>query len=90
MQRIAIFCVSLQCQLQTNIQTFMKLTRKAKEKLNKNNGAKAKLCAAFDSSYDTIQRWIRDNEEDSKLTTMKALSIIETEIGLTQNEILTQ
>lgn len=67
----------------------MKLTTKAKKKLDGSNKAKARLCAEFDSSYDTVQRWIRENEDDSKLTTVKAVKILEEEIGLPQTEILT-
>lgn len=66
----------------------MKLTKKAQKVVDKNKALKALLCAEFDSNYDTMQRWVRENKEDSKLTTVKAVTIIEKETGLKQDEIL--
>lgn len=66
----------------------MKLANKAKKLLNENNAAKARLCAAFDASYDTVQRWIRKNDNDSKLTTLKAVRIISEEIRMPEDQIL--
>ena len=65
----------------------MKLTKKAIKKILEND-TRAFLCTKLDVSYHTLQRWIRDNEPDGKLTTVSALEIIKKQTGLTQEEIL--
>jgi len=67
----------------------MKLTKAARKKLMKDNVTRAMLCAAFDASYDSVQRWARENKKDNKLTTMTALPILKKGLGLKQEEILT-
>lgn len=65
----------------------MKLTQKAIQKILEGN-TRAFLCTGLDCTYHTLQRWIRDNEADGKLTTASALKIIEKETGLKQSQIL--
>lgn len=66
----------------------MRITTKAIQRLNKSNGAKARLCSALNKSYPTIQRWITENEADGKLTTANALEVISEELNMPQTEIL--
>lgn len=66
----------------------MQITKKAIKLIDDSSGLKVKLCVAFDATYDTMQRWVRENKKDGKLTTIKAITIIEESIGLTQTEIL--
>lgn len=65
----------------------MKLTKIAIEKILEGD-TRAFLCSGLDVSYHTLQRWIRDNEADGKLTTASALEIIKKQTGLKQSEIL--
>lgn len=66
----------------------MKLTKKALGIVSKDNGIKAKLCATLDASYFTMQRWLNENKDDSRLTTVAAINLIKEETGLTQEEII--
>jgi len=66
----------------------MKLTQIAIQKILEKGDTRAFLCAGLNVSYHTLQRWIRDNEVDGKLTTASALEIIKKQTGLSQEEIL--
>ena len=65
----------------------MKLTAKAIKKISEGD-TRAFLCTALNCSYHTVNRWLRDNEADNKLTTVTALQIIKEKTGLDQSEIL--
>ena len=65
----------------------MKLTKKAIQKILEGD-TRAFLCTGLNCSYHTMNRWIRDNEADGKLTTATALKIIEERTGLSSSEIL--
>lgn len=65
----------------------MKLTKKAIQKILEGD-TRAFLCTGLNCSYHTMNRWIRDNEADGKLTTASALEIIQKKTGLKQSEIL--
>lgn len=66
----------------------MKLTKKSKEIIDNDSALKVLLCIAFKKSYDTIQRWIRNNTEDGPLTTTKALYIIEKHTSIDKQMLL--
>jgi hypothetical protein len=69
------------------MKTKLKISAKALKMILEGN-TRAFLCAALDVSYHTMNRWIRDNEPDSRLTTISALKVIEEQTGLKQSEIL--
>lgn len=66
----------------------MGLAKKVLKMVDENNTLKGKLADGLDKSLQTIDRWIRNNDE--RLTTSKALSIMESELEMTQEEILTK
>lgn len=49
---------------------------------------KTRIALEFNCSFATVDRWIRKNEANSQLTTVKALEIIKEETGLSDQEIL--
>lgn len=64
----------------------MKLSNKAISKIKVR--AKNRLALEFDCSVQTIERWIKENEDNGKLTTVKALQVIGEETKLSQAKIL--
>lgn len=64
----------------------MGLTNIAIEKVSSSHAIIGLLADAFGNDPKTIRRWTDKNDE--MLTTVKALSIIEKETGLTKEEIL--
>lgn len=48
------------------------------------------LALEFDCSVPTVERWIKDNEENGDLTKAKAVQIISAETGLDETEILSE
>lgn len=49
-----------------------------------------RLAIVFDVHSATIERWLLENEENGRLTTIMAITIISEETGLNQSEILTE
>ena len=66
----------------------MKLTNNALEIIKSNTPLRLNLAGALGKSQYTIDKILRDNEENNDLTKIAALSMIESETGLTINEIL--
>lgn len=66
----------------------MKLTNNALGIIKGNTPLKLKLAMALGKSQYTIEKAITENNDDSDLTKITALTIIESETGLTINEIL--
>jgi hypothetical protein len=66
----------------------MKLTEKAIEKILDCKNTRTSLCAEFDCSYHTMQRWVRDNKDNGELTTLAALEIILEHTGMKQEQVL--
>lgn len=66
----------------------MVLTKKVLEILNDNPKVKTRLAAALDKSIYTIQKYIKDN--DDELTKAAALDVIEEVTGMSREEILTE
>lgn len=64
----------------------MKLSSKAISKINVR--AKNMLALELDCSVQTVERWIKENEENGKLTTAKAVQVISEVTGLGQSQIL--
>lgn len=64
----------------------MKITDKAKKAMTPKT--KARLALALNCSIYTVDRWIKDNEENGDLTKASAVQIIKEETGLNQDEIL--
>lgn len=64
----------------------MKVSNKAISSLSVR--AKNRLALELDCSVQTIERWIKENEENGKLTTAKAVQVISEETGLGQDQIL--
>lgn len=70
----------------------MKLSKAAieaiqnKERLRLRN----RLSLELDVHSATVERWARENNDDSDLTKATALQIISDETGLTQSEILVE
>lgn len=51
-----------------------RINDKTLEAMKDSNAFKGRMCADFDKSYDTVQRWLNTN--DIVLTTIDALSIL--------------
>lgn len=66
----------------------MKISKKAIEAILGSREAKREITYQMEVSYPTLYRWINENQEDGKLTTVTALRIIEETTGLDENEIL--
>jgi hypothetical protein len=64
----------------------MKLSRKALSKMT--TRAKNRLALELNRSGYTVERWIKDNDDNGPLTTAKALEIIGEETGLGKNDML--
>ena len=64
----------------------MKITKKAISRLSVR--ARNRLALELDCSVQTIERWIRLNEDNGGLTKALALQIISEETELDQSEIL--
>lgn len=64
----------------------MSISDKAIQKLKGNNRAIARLMIEFDRGQATIENWM--NAKDVRLTTPSAVTIISTETGLAQDEVL--
>lgn len=47
-----------------------------------------RLALELDCSVPTVDRWVKDNEENGKLTTAKAVQVISEETGLKPSKIL--
>lgn len=73
-------------QITAEIDKKTRLNSRTLSLMKDNNTLKARLCAEFDKSYDTIQRWINTN--DVMLTTIDALKIIYDELGIEMNKAL--
>lgn len=50
--------------------------------------AKNRLALELNCSVQTVERWIKENEENGKLTTAKAIQVIGEETGLDDSQIL--
>lgn len=50
--------------------------------------AKNRLALELDCSVQTVERWIKENEDNGNLTKATALQVIGEETGLDQSEIL--
>lgn len=50
--------------------------------------ARNRLALNFNCSVQTIERWIKENEDNGKLTTVTAVQIMKEETGLGEDEIL--
>lgn len=64
----------------------MKISEAAKSKITVRT--KNKLALEFDCSVPTIDRWIKENEENGDLTKTKAVQIISEETSIPVQEIL--
>lgn len=66
----------------------MKLTTDAKNLINGSPACQAELAGLLDVSLYSIQKYVRDNEENNRLTTVAALTVIKKHTKLKQSEIL--
>lgn len=64
----------------------MKLSQSAIQKINVR--AKNRLALELGCSVQTIERWIKNNDDNGDLTKATALQVIGEETGLDQSEIL--
>lgn len=64
----------------------MTLTKKAKEKLASDE-VKMKICLELNIAYNTIRRWLKNENVDDKFTTKKSIFAIVKHTGLTEDEI---
>lgn len=64
----------------------MRLSEKAISLLT--TKAKNRIAMDMDCSVFTVERWIKDNEDNGDLTKAKSLQIISEETGLPMEEIL--
>lgn len=64
----------------------MKITATALSKITVRT--KNLLALAFDCSVPTVERWIKDNDENGDLTKAKAVQIISEETDLPESDIL--
>lgn len=68
----------------------MQLTKIAADKVKKNRRCINLIALAMDAHSGTVERWLKENESDGDLTKAKVVEIISEEIGLAQEEILTE
>jgi hypothetical protein len=64
----------------------MKLSAKALKAIT--TKAKTRIALAMDCSAYTVDRWIKENEEDGDLTKATVVQIISEETELTEDKIL--
>jgi hypothetical protein len=50
--------------------------------------AKNRIALELDCSVQTVERWMKENENNGNLTKAKAVSIISEETGLNEQDIL--
>lgn len=64
----------------------MRLTQKAKNAITIRT--RNRIALEMDCSVPTVDRWIKENEDNGDLTKAKPLQILREETGLTDAEIL--
>lgn len=62
------------------------LSKQVKKTLEKNETLKGKIADSLQRSVPTINRWLRNN--DSMLSSESVLLIIQSELGLSREEVL--
>lgn len=68
----------------------MKLTEQAIKAVKESAECRRELLYQLEVSLSTLTRWLNTNAENGDLTTVKAVEIITTSLGVTQEEILTE
>lgn len=68
----------------------MKLTPEAISALKDGSKLRNRLSYEMGCHFSTVDRWINENEENGKLTTVKAIAVITEETGLTMDQIITE
>ena len=66
----------------------MKLTTKAIDLIKASTRLKNRLALELEVSGYSVERWIKENNDNDNLTKAQALEIIGEETGLNQSEIL--
>ncbi len=66
----------------------MKLTQQAISLFHRNNRLRSLLALELDVSAASINRYLDDNENNGRLTTVRAVQVISQETGLSEEEIL--
>lgn len=66
----------------------MKIKQEIIERLNGRLDLKRELCKALDADRIKLWRWIRENDENGPLTTVKAVQTISSGLSLPAEEIL--
>lgn len=68
----------------------MQITNEAITAIACSNRIKNLLAAEFDCSEQTIKNWLKANADNGDLTKKKAVEIISSQTGLTEEQILTE
>jgi hypothetical protein len=68
----------------------MKVTSEALEMVKENRDCRNELAFKHKVHSGSIDRWIRDNEENGKLTTALSIEIISRHTKLSKKQILTK
>lgn len=58
------------------------------ETIKDSHGIRSQLSVALKRHMGTVDRWVSQNIEDGPLTTAKALEVIKSETGLSDEQIL--
>jgi LEA14-like dessication related protein len=66
----------------------MKLTEQAIKAIKESAECRRELLYQLEISLSTLTRWLNTNAENGDLTTVKAVEIITTSLGVSQQEIL--
>lgn len=68
----------------------MKLTEEALKAIRASGPCKRELIHKLETSNTSLYRWLDENEENGKLTTVLAVNIISEHCSMTQDQILEQ
>lgn len=66
----------------------MKISKSLIKKIKANPKCIGTLAQEMSVHIDTVERWLKNNQEDGKLTTHSALKILSKEMNVSQDELL--
>jgi hypothetical protein len=66
----------------------MILSEKVVSAMKRNSRVKNRIALEMDSSVQTVERWIKENEPNGRLTAVRLVQIIAEELEVNESEIL--